>query len=272
MNTNALITITGAESTQVSALPAAIAKRDELLAIAKKGQRIASPESGVRATNLLRDLKSFEKAINDSHATAKAPVLELGRKIDQLKKDLTTEIVAEAKRIGLLIGEFNAEQERQAAAARAAAEAEARRIREEADRQAREAREKAEADARAAAAKAAQETDALKRAQAERAAADARLRAEQEAATAKAKADAQLAAQALVVASAQVATPSGVSTRNDIDFEVTDIAALYAINPSLVTLTVKRAELKAALKSLPEGATLSGVRHWPVSSAIVRTA
>lgn len=269
--TTALITITGAEATQVLALPAALAKRDELLAIAKKGQRIASPESAGRATNLLRELKSFEKAINDSHATAKAPVLELGRKIDGLKKELTTEVVAEAARIGRLIGEFNAEQERAAAAARAAAEAEARRLRDEAERQQREAREKAEAEAKAAAAKAAQETDALKRAQAERAAADAKQRAEQEAANAKAKLDAQLAAQAVVVASTTITKPAGVSTRSDVDFEVTDIAALYAANPSLIEMTVKRADLKAALKALPEGATLPGVRHWTTSSAVVRT-
>ena len=269
MNT-ALITITGAESTQVSALPEALATRDQLLAKARKGQRIANAESSARATAFLKDVKTFTKAINDAHATAKAPVLELGRKIDALKKDLTADLDAEATRISRLIGEFNAEQERLAEEERRKAEAEARRIREEAERQAREAREKAEAEARAAAAKAAQETDALKRAQAERAAADAKQRAEHEAAAAKAKAEAQAAATTLAVA-AQTAKPAGVSTRADVEFEVTDIAALYAANPSLVTLTVKVADLKAALKALPEGATLPGVVHRKTNSAVVRT-
>jgi multidrug efflux pump subunit AcrA (membrane-fusion protein) len=275
MNTTTqLITITGAESTQVSALPAAIAKRDELLAIAAKGKRIASPESCQRATGLLRDLKMFEKAINDAHATAKAPVLELGRKIDALKKDLLNEVTTEAARIGRLIGDYETEQAKIRREEEARAAAEAKRLREEAEAKERAAREEAarkEAAARAAAEKAAAEGDVLAKAQAERAAADARAKAEQEAAVAKAQAEAQIAAQRAAVV-AQAPKPAGVSTREDVDFEVTDMAALYAANPSLVTLTVKRTELKAALKALPEGATLPGVRHWKTSQAVVRSA
>lgn len=274
MNTTALITITGAESAYVSAIPAALARRDELLATAKKGQRIASAESCVRASNLLKDLKGFEKAINDSHEIAKAPVLELGRKIDRLKKDLLNDITAEGLRIGRLVGEFNAAQERAAAEARRAAEAEAKRLRDEAEAQQRAADAEAArkvAEANAAAEKAAAEGNALAKAQADRAAAEAKAQAERDAAAAKANTEAQIAANQVALATSQLTKPTGVSTRADVGYEVTDIVALYAANPQLVTLTVKVADLKAALKALPEGATLPGVKHWATSSAVVRT-
>ena len=67
-------------------------------------------------------------------------MLDLGKRIDALATDLTADIEAEARRIGRLIGAWNAEQERIADEARRRAEEEARRVREEAERVSREAR------------------------------------------------------------------------------------------------------------------------------------
>lgn len=96
----------------------------------------------------LRALKARRDALEAKRVEMKAPVLEAGRKIDDLFREPIAQI-DEAMRVvkGTMIT-YQTEQERLAAEVRRKAEEEARRARIEAERKAREERERAEAEMR----------------------------------------------------------------------------------------------------------------------------
>jgi hypothetical protein len=206
-------------------------------------------------------------AVDKSREAVKRPVLELGRKIDSIARDFAAEVVAEETRLEALVKEYASEQQRIAREAREAAERERQRIeREEHDRRMAAMREEQEAERRrmeaeriaheaeiarlkaARASDAAAEADARQReaeaAQAQREAMErakaARLEAE------RAAEDAKRQAEAVAASLSSPAMPSGV--KEQIDFEVVDIAAFAAKFPQFVTITPKRADILAALK------------------------
>jgi hypothetical protein len=297
MNTQ-LITIRGTELTEFSASAEAIARRDELLAVARRGSAIANDESAQRAAAVLKDLKAFSRMIEASRKEAKDPVLTIGKKIDELAGKLTTDIKHQEERIGSLLAAWQ-EQQRKAAeeARRKAYEEEQRIIREQqererkareeaeaAERARREAEEKARREAEELAAKASRARSAERQAelQAEaeakrKAAEEAAEKAEAEriAAEAKLEAEREAAEKAIVesrteLANAAPAKLAGMALRSEIKFEVTDVYALFEALPGMVTLTPNTAALKAYLKTLPEGQTLPGVRHWREAKTTVR--
>jgi DNA polymerase III gamma/tau subunit len=313
MTTPAEIIITsGFDLTSISAADAARQKRDELLAFAKRGKFISDPISNARAAEILKDIKAFTRTVEVGRVAAKAPIIELGKKVDGLAGELVAELEAEAKRISGLVGAYTQEQERLAAEARPRAFEEEQRLRREAeekqrkldeeaaaakrrqdeeaeaarqaqqresDRIAKEAEEKAArarsdagrervaADAekaQAALAEKARQDEAARQQQAE----DERLRREKEAHDLRVRTE--TAAVQTRVAVPVAAKPAGISSRSDVKFEITDIVKLYEANAAFVILSPNNAALKAALKQLPEGQSLPGVRHWREASAIVR--
>lgn len=181
------------------------------------------------------------------------------------------------------------EKERAAEAAVQAKIAEARRVAEEAMAKAREAarieaeqlaakalrarseagKAKAEAESAAAAERAAKEAQARQEAQAkleaemaEKASRDAEQRAE---------AERQKIIDNRVTTVGKIAPkPTGVATRGEICYEVTDVQALYEAAPYLVKLEPIPSMIKGALKQLTEGQNLPGIRHWRENRAIVR--
>ncbi len=240
----------------------------------------------------LRELKEFTKTIEAARSEVKAPVLDLGKRIDALAKELTQTLEGESDRLGRLIGSWQAEQNRIAEETRKRAEAEERRIWEEA-----KAKEKAEVDRLAAieterqrVAKAEQDELLAKanRARSEagrqKALDDAEaLRIKNEIEADQRKQDEQRAAatrnqqvgQQMVAARVEgmnivKQAPGGVATRMDVEFEVTDAKALFAAFPHLVTLTPNTPFIKAHLKQLPEGGTLVGVRWWKTAKTHAR--
>lgn len=275
----------------ISATKAAIAQRDELLTLARKGTAITSSESAQKCAAFLTRLKAFTRAIEEARAAVKAPVLDVGRRIDTVAAELTRDLDAEAKRIAGLLGAFAAEQERREEEARRKAWEEQERIRLEAEKREREAREKTEAEERERQRKAREEQDKLaaaaERARSEegRAKREAELKAAQERAERErvereqrerdaaekrrqeAEAASAKAAQAVIPAPTKLA---GISTGSTIAFEVTDIVALYEAHPMFVVLTPNNAAIKAALKQLPKGKSLPGIRHWREAKAVVR--
>lgn len=293
-----LITITGTELTKFDATAEAIAKRDELLAIARKGTAIANDESAQRAAAILKDLKAFSRTIEASRKEAKEPVLTIGKSIDELAGKLTAEIKQQEERIGSLLAAWQ-EQQRKAAeeARRRAYEEEQRIIREQQEKE-RKAREEAEAAARAAreaeenarreaeelAAKAARARSAERQAQleaeaeAKRKAAEeaaAKAEAERKEAEAKLEAEREAAERAIVegrteLANAAPAKLQGMALRSEVKFEVTDVYALFEALPGMVTLSPNTAAIKAHLKTLPDGQTIPGVRHWREAKTTVR--
>jgi flagellar biosynthesis GTPase FlhF len=215
----------------VSLLSAAIERRDSLTAESAGLIAVKNKLDADYGIGLLADLRGFRKEVDEQHTRAKAPVLEIGRKIDGLKKELLTKVEQEEQRLSRLLGSYEAEQRRIAAEQQRKAEDEKRRIAEE-------TRKKIE--------------DAAKTAPTEEAAARAT--------------DAALEQGAAKVAEIVAATPTrtipkGVRLRPEIKFEVNNIDALFLEHPNLVKLVPNDAAIKAIIKANPN-IQLAGVRHW----------
>ena len=290
MNDNSIILLAGIQSpATATSTEAARVKRDQLLSIASGVTRVDSLLSAETAAETLRALKDFTRTIESARKDVKEPVLDLGKRIDALAKELTAQLEAEANRLGGIIGTWQAEQERIAREAREKAEAEERRLWEEAKaREVAEAKRLADLEAeRQRVAKA--EQDALL-AKAERARSEAgrqkaleeaeRLKIQREIEEDQRKQDEQRAAaqrnqevgKQMVAARVEgmnvvAAKPAGVATRTDYDFEVTDMALLQKECPYLVTVTENRTMIKTLLKSRK---TIPGIRFWQTSKTHAR--
>lgn len=215
--------------------------RDSLLVEAQTVQSVADRLDADSATSTLRAITAYAKAIETARTDAKQPVLEVGRKIDALAKELTEKVVSEGNRISRLVGSFEAEERRKAEAARIEAENRAADI-------ARKAREEA--------------------AKAQQAAPTA------EAGIRKADAIVEKAIQEVVAVRQQaqaVAAPrtAGTQVREEVCFEVHDIKALYAEHPELVMLEPNGSAIRAILRNAPN-LQLAGVRHWREQKLITR--
>jgi hypothetical protein len=121
----------------------------------------------------------------------------------------------------------------------------------------RDAQEKAEREKKEAADRA--ERERIEREDRERADAEKRR---QEAADASAK-----ASSAVVPIAKKI---EGVAVGSEIKFEVTDIEALREAHPMFVLLSPNNAAIKAALKTMGEGKSLPGVRHWREAKTVIR--
>lgn len=236
-----LLIVTGLDAA-VTATSAARDRRDALLAKARRGTSVANSASAEKAGEVLKEIKTFTRAIEDARKEVKEPVIEVGKRIDGLARELVADLDAEATRISRLVGAWQAEQNRIADQKRREAWEEEQRIRDEANRKIQEAREHSRTEASFE--KKADKIDA----QATQAIIDTRVAA----------------------AGTIAPKPAGLSTREEICFEVTDIQALYESAPFLVSLTPNTAAIKAAIKGLTGQQTLPGVRHWKEQKAIVR--
>jgi DNA repair exonuclease SbcCD ATPase subunit len=279
-----LITVSPLDSIQLSPTQDAITKRDDLLALAARGRSVPNADSAEKATAILRDITNFIRLIEASRKDAKAPVLELGKKIDEVGYDLTHQLKDEATRINGLISAFAAaEAERERQALIKAREEEQRLIREQQAKE-RAEMEKARAAQEAAARKqaeleekASRARSAERRAEFEAQAAKVKEAAEAAAAEAAAKADAEVEAtiekvaeQRLVASGAARTKIGGTALRMEVKFEIEDIYALYEAAPGLVILSANNAAIKAQLKNLPAGASLPGVKHWKEAKTTIR--
>lgn len=230
------LALSGLNSTALSVSPEAEQVRDELLAQASTIKAVVTAEHAQAASASLKELKGFSRQIDDARSFVKSPVLDLGKRIDAMAKELTIEVEAEASRLSKLIGNYNVEQARIADKARQEALAEEQRIANEAKAKIEQARENGASDAK---------LEKL-----------------------EAKAFGQLAVAHAATAATAAPKMAGIATRAEICFEVQDIAALYKAYPMLVTLSPNIQAIKACLKSSPGG--LPGVRHWTEQKAIVR--
>lgn len=262
------IATTGLDLVELSASEAARLQRDALLTLSRKGTSIKDAAGAERATAILRDIKAFTRSIEDGRKQAKSPILDLGKKVDSIATELTGELDLEAARISRLVGTFQQEQERIAAEARQRAFEEQERIRKEAEEKQRLADLEAKRIQDELAAKEQRARSDAGKARAAEEAEKARLQAEKDRQTREMEANHAAAQAARVVP--VVIKPAGIATRSEVKFEVTDIVALYEANAAFVLLSPNNAALKAALKQLPEGQTLPGVRHWREAAVTVR--
>lgn len=216
-------------SVEIAIDPKAVAARDEAIENAHLVIVIRTHNQAVAGADALRGLRAITKAVESSRTTAKAPVLELGRRIDAAAKEFNASAEAEIARITAMLTAHETEQRRiDAEAERKRQEEARRRLAEEAARLAEIARQQQEA-ARA-------ERAAVN--ESERAAAETRrVAAEQAAATERAAAAERQANLPVVTERPKVV---GTVVREEWNFEVTDLKAFAETYPDLVEITVRR--------------------------------
>ena len=230
---NSLIVSPSLNDSSVTMADAARFNRDELLNQAALVTTIADRIDYDDAIGVLKSLKGFLSDIETQRASAKAPALDLGRKIDALAKELTQKTEIEAGRISRVLGSYEAEERRKADEARREAEYKEREIARAAQKAEQEARRKAstqEGGDRAA--------DVI---------------------VEKAQAEIVQVQQAAI--NAAVPKTEGAKLRGDVKFELIDIKALYAEHPELCTIEPNGTAIRAILRIHPN-LKLPGINHW----------
>lgn len=208
---------------EVSLTKDAIKYRDSLIRNSGKVTSVEDKSDEALAIAEASALNAFIREVEHTRTAIKAPINELGRKIDRIAADAVADAKAEVSRVKGLIGVY---QEKLAA--------EKRRIEEEARRKQQEAMA-ALAKAEAAKREAERKKTVLAETKAER------------------LEDKAVEARVEVMALKQQAEATKVKGgRMEIDFEVEDIAAFYDEHPELCTVTIKTREVKEWLKRRAE--------------------
>lgn len=235
-----VLTLTGLQAATVDISEEAREQRDSLLVLTAEIGSVITSDDARHAAEVLKNVKAFTRTLEETRKIVKEPVLALGRRVDYIAKEMTLKLDAEASRISRALGAYKAEEQRKADEAARKAREEERRIQEEAAAKLREAEQTSRTEAAF----------------------------ERKAEKIETKAFAQIAE---VRASVMTAAPvAGTATRENVCFEITDIVALYEAAPAFVILSPNNAAIKAALKAVPKGKSLPGVRHWTEAKAIIR--
>jgi dTMP kinase len=268
MSTTALAIL--GDGYQIQITPEAEKQKATIINAARAVVAVTDADSCDIAQSRLRSLASVRTAVESSRKQVKAPVIDLGKRIDGIAADFVAEVIAEEARLSGLVTEYAREQQRIKREAELAAEQERQRVERErheaemaAQREAariereRQAAERAahEAEIARLKAEAAQSEEgqrAAREAQEKALAAQREAEARAEAARRQAEADAAAAREreeaARIAAAEAVAAPAPAGVREEIDFEVEDILAFVAKFPQLCRIEPKRAEVLAALK------------------------
>lgn len=291
MSTNALAIL--GDGYQIQITPEAEKQKSTILTAARAVVAVTDPDSCDIAQSRLRSLATIRTSVESSRKLVKAPVIDLGKRIDGIAADFVADVVAEEARLSGLVTEYAREQQRIKREAELAAEQERQRVERErheaemaAQREAariereRQAAERAahEAEIARLKAEAAQSEEgqrAAREAQEKALAAQREAEARADAARRQAEADAAAAREqeeaARIAAAEAVAAPAPAGVREEIDFEVEDILDFVAKFPQLCRIEPKRAEVLAALKKsfarngkLPEVAGLRVFRNLKV--------
>jgi hypothetical protein len=268
MSTTALAIL--GDGYQIQITPEAEKQKATIINAARAVVAVTDADSCDIAQSRLRSLASVRTAVESSRKQVKAPVIDLGKRIDGIAADFVAEVIAEEARLSGLVTEYAREQQRIKREAELAAEQERQRIererheaemaaqreaariereRQAAERAAHEAEiarlkaEAAQSEEGQRAAREAQEKALAAQREAEARAEDARRQAEADAAAAREREEA-----ARIAAAEAVAAPAPAGVKEEIDFEVEDILAFVAKFPQLCRIEPKRAEVLAALK------------------------
>lgn len=233
--------------------------KENALATATLVHKVTSPSQEKLAADTMRDLKAVERTVEDARKTVKAPILEIGRKIDSAASVFILEVQGEHHRIRRLVENYQAELLRQKQEAERKAREELARIERERAEAERAEQRRIEEARRAELAKARDEQ--------ERAAAEERAQRAAEEAQARAAQQAQQAQAAVLTALPTPVKTAGMAVAEEWDFEVKDALVLANCHPEFVTITPKVRDIKAALK---EGVPFKGIRAWKAVRASVR--
>ena len=244
--------------------PAKEAKESALWA-AEMVQSVRTPEDAERASEALQLLANLKSTTEKSRVEVKAPVLEIGRRIDSVAADYVAEVVWEIDRIKRLVGDYTAAQK----AAAAAAEAERQKAIEE-DRRKVLAIQKANEEAEAAAAKAAAEA-----AKAPQSAPDKAGGVDAVSAVPAPPPAAVFFPQALppppaalFMAPIKPASTPGIKSREVWRYEVVSLETLHAQHAGLTRIEPVASEINAAIAA--GNRNIPGVRIWKDDEVVVR--
>lgn len=198
-------------------------------------QVVDSPATQASATAKAVGAQKFLKELEACRKAVKAPVLELGRRIDGLADELAAPVKEQMDRVGRLVAKFQ--------------QAEAVRVEQE-----RIEREKREREAMEAARKAAE----AERKAAEAMQTDTDLQKAIEAEAAAKQAEAEMYKTLTTPAPAPIKAAGSV-TKKVLRYEVTDIHALYKAMPHLVKLEPNVSAIKACCRATQQ---VPGLRLW----------
>jgi len=188
---------------------------------------VTTPVTQKTAVEAARAIASLLKAVETSRKEAKAPVLDLGQRIDATAKEFIKDVLAEEARLKRLLTDYEIEQRRLAMEAERKRQEEERKLRAAEEARLAEIRRREEAARRDAMMA---ETEAQ------------RIAAERAQAAAVAERVAAAAARTIAApAPIQPVKAAGTIVRDEWNFEITDLAAFAAAHPELVEITVKRA-------------------------------
>ncbi len=236
------------EAVQVGpVLASAVQKRDTLIANSSAVTIVSNDDQQEAAVDHMRRIKAMLNNTEDARKTVKAPVLNLGKRIDDIAKTFCERLTGELDRLTKLVGGYQEKQRKLIAQQEAARAAEVARLAHEED----EARKRL--------------------AKAEKAAARPSAGLSEVEAAAVAEHDLfEAARQTAVVAAAppaEVTRTSGMVQRTVVEFEITDHAKLYALRPHWFELVPKRAVIRA---EITKDTRLDGLRVWEETKVGVR--
>ena len=226
-----------------------VQRRNELLADIQSLLPVTDAASQKAVVEVTREAKKWIKGIEEERKKIKAPVLAVGKRIDEVAEEATEKLSEEIKNRESQVAMFQSMEQRRVAQEEAQRLEAIRRAQAETDRLAKEA---AEAKAKLAT------TDD-----------DAHLSALL--AAARASEEAQEAEAAAVQApEAEVNRVKGITMRKELCHEVTDIAALWQHRPDLcVPPSLSVSKLKATIFPGLED-SVPGVRIWFKDVAVLR--
>jgi hypothetical protein len=121
----------------ITVTPAAEQQKQTIIEAARRVVAVTDQDTCDLANARIKALASVRNVVEKSRTEVKAPVIELGRKIDGIAKDFVADVIAEESRLSELVTGYAREVQRKAREAQAAAEAQ--RKQEEAARRAQEA-------------------------------------------------------------------------------------------------------------------------------------
>lgn len=128
-------------------IPSAVELKKEALALSVPIKKVETEQEQALAVNALTALKAITRGMEATRKAVKAPVLDLGRKIDAVASEFTSDVDREEMRISGMVNHYQKLQlrlKREAEEKIEREQREAQRLAEEAERLRKEAEEKPE--------------------------------------------------------------------------------------------------------------------------------
>lgn len=239
-----LLNVQSTAGVAVEFVPEAYPKRDNAVAAAAGIISIVDPVEQSAAVTALRLLKSISKEVEASRKAAKAPVLDLGKRVDGIAEQFIAPVSEQEARLTKLLNDFEVEQQRLRDEEARKAQAEADRVAAEERKKAEELRaQRAEAERQLAAARedAANAETKEELAASRNAVEEATRRVVDLGGRIEAREDAAIVAQSFPSKpEPKPAAPTGFVAQKPWTFEVLDLKAFAAAHPDLVEITVRR--------------------------------